>query len=85
MDDNVKVGAAPASMRGVCGVNGDAAKGRVSAAFLSEITIQPAIGRAFDARRADFHVILRIEMGARVVRRAGGMNDRELAFVVDAF
>ena len=35
--------------------------------FLGEVPIEPAIRRAFNSGRADFHIVLGIEMGARVV------------------
>src|SRR5262249_3636020 len=50
-----------------------------------QVAVEPAVGRALYAGRGRFHVILSVEMRARVVGRACGMNDRELARIVDRF
>ena len=44
---------------------------------------QPSAG-GFETRSAGFHIILRIEMRARRIGRAGGVHDGEVAGVVDA-
>jgi len=39
--------------------------------------VEPAVLRGLDARRRGLHVVLRVEVRARVVGRADGVNDRE--------
>jgi hypothetical protein len=48
------------------------------ACFGRKRAIQPAIGGRFQAGCSRFHVILRVEVGARGVGRSGGMDDGEL-------
>ncbi len=43
--------------------------------------IEPSVGRALHARRARFHVVLRIEVRARGVGRAGGVHDGKVPLV----
>ena len=45
--------------------------------------IQPAVVGRLAARRARFHIILRVEMRARRVGRAHGVHDRQLSRVVN--
>ncbi len=70
-------------MRGVCGVNGDAAKRRVADRSAVQTAIKPTVRGALDSRRADLHVILGVEMGAGVIRRTGRMNDGQLSLIVN--
>ena len=46
-----------------------------------ERPVQPAVFGRFHAGRAGFHVVLRIEVRARGVGRAGGVNDRQVALL----
>ncbi len=43
--------------------------------------VEPAVVGGLDAGRAGFHVVLGIEMRARGIGRAGGMNDRQVPLV----
>ena len=43
-----------------------------------QVAVEPAVLRALHARRRRLHVVLRVEMRTRAVRRTGRMDDREL-------
>ena len=43
-----------------------------------QVAIEPAVVRALHARRRRLHVVLRVEVRARRVGRAAGVDDREL-------
>ena len=45
--------------------------------------VEPAILRALDAGRAGLHVVLRVEVGAGRVGRARGVDDGEMALIVE--
>ncbi len=45
---------------------------------LRQRPIQPAVGGAFKAGRAGLHVILRVEMRARGIGRAHGVDNRQM-------
>ena len=47
------------------------------------VSIEPAVGDALVARCPGFHVVLRVEMRSCVVRRSGGMDDSQMALVVN--
>ncbi len=44
-----------------------------------QIAVEPAVLRALDARRPALHVVLRVEVRARLVGRSAGVHDGELA------
>src|SRR5581483_2251104 len=48
-------------------------------------TVKPAAVCSFHTGRAGLHVILRIEVRAGHVRRAGGMHDGEMTLVIERF
>ena len=52
---------------------------------VSEIkrAIEPSAGGGFEAGGAGFHVVLRVEVGTRRVGRAGGVDDGEMALIVE--
>ncbi len=49
-----------------------------------EITREPACRGRFHARRATLHIVLSLEMAARGVGEPGGMDDGELAVIIEA-
>ena len=70
-------------MRGSCGVSATARNGVASSRLLRacRVPVQPAVGRALHARRRRFHVVLRVEVRPRAVRRSAGVDDGQLAAV----
>ena len=58
---------------------------RIAAAdvFSLQGAVEPSILRGLDAGSAGFHVVLRVEMGAGHVGRSGGMDDGEMALVIE--
>ena len=72
-------GSRPCSERGSCGASATARNG-VAACVLArvQVAIQPAVRRALHAGRGGLHVVLRVEVRARAVGRAAGVDDREL-------
>ena len=74
--------AVPCSMRGRFGPIATARNGEAfSSGTEATRAIEPAVFGGFDAGRAGLHEILRVEMRARGIGRAGGVNDGELVFV----
>ena len=59
----------------------DGAHRRDFARHLRQRAIQPAVGGGLQAGRAGLHVILRIEVRARGIGRAGGVHDREMLLI----
>ena len=51
--------------------------------FFLQRTVEPAIFSAFDAGRAGFHEVLCVEVRAGHVGRAGGVNNGEMALIVE--
>ncbi len=71
--------------RNLC-AEGDGAEGRGQLSVESfglEGAVEPAILRGLDAGRAAFHVVLRVEVRAGGVGRAGGVDDGEVAPIVE--
>ncbi len=65
---------------------GNGAERRRPGVFLGlHVAVQPAVSSAFVTRRARLHIILSVEVRARIIRRSHGVNDREMAFVVNRF
>ena len=82
----------PSRMRGVCGVIATARKGEswpaavvqlalVARALDGEIAVEPPVARALVVGRAALHVVLRVEVRARVARAADRVHRRENAVV----
>ena len=81
-------GILPASVRGHLSAKGQGAKGGVRDRGGGEIfglqsAVEPAVLGGFYAGRAGLHVVLRVEVGAGHVGRAGGMDDGEMALVIE--
>ena len=81
-------GILPARVRGTSAPSARARKAvccdrRAAQVFGLQRAVEPAVLRALDAGRAGFHVVLRVEVGAGHVGRAGGMDDGEMALVVE--
>ena len=80
-------GILPASVRGTSAPSARARKAvccfAAAQVFSLQRAVEPAILRALDAGRAGFHVVLRVEVGAGHVGRAGGVHDGEMALVVE--
>ena len=77
-------GSLPERMRGSDGSERDGAEGglvRQLAAQIMQGAVQPAIFGGFHAGRAGFHEILRVEMRARGIGRAGGVHDGEMTLL----
>jgi hypothetical protein len=49
-----------------------------------QVAIQPAVGRALRSGCAGLHVVLRVEVRSRAVRRSARVDDRERAVVPEA-
>ena len=69
------------------GAEGEGAEGGVLLAtaqvFGLQGAVEPAVLGAFDAGSAGLHVVLRVEVGARHVGRSGGVDDGEMALIVE--
>src|ERR1700723_3293850 len=69
------------------GAEREGAKGGVLAAmtevFLLKGAVEPAILSAFEAGRSGLHEVLGIEVGAGHIGRAGGVDNGEMALVVE--
>jgi hypothetical protein len=66
------------------GVEGDRTEG--VGIFLRRalhVSIEPTVGDAFVARGSSLHIVLRVEMGARIVGGPDGMNDCQVPLVID--
>ena len=63
----------------------DGAEGRVIGWKIMQGAVQPAIVGDLEAGRAGFHIVLRIEMGARGVGRTGGVHDGEMFLFPERF
>ena len=81
-------GILPASVRGTSEPSASARKAVCSfddarRSSVLQCAVEPAIFGAFHAGRAGLHVVLRIEVGAGHIGRAGGVDDGEMALVVE--
>ena len=72
----------PIIVRGMEAAKATARKGVASGSWSAlQKSVQPAVRGGLHAGRRRLHVVLRVEVRARAVRRAGRMNDRQLASV----
>jgi hypothetical protein len=80
-------GTLPASVRGTCEPRARARKAVCApgcgAGLQPAGAVEPAVFSALDAGRAGFHEVLRVEVGAGHVGRAGGVDDGEMALIVE--
>ncbi len=77
----------PWRLRGMVARHGDGAEGGLLGGVLraaAEQAVEPAVLHAAVFVDARFHQVLRIEMGARGVGRAAGLDGREMALLVRA-
>jgi hypothetical protein len=80
-------GTLPARVRGTCEPRARARKAVCSLAaaqvFFLQGAVEPAVFSALDAGRAGLHEVLGVEVGAGHVGRAGGVDDGEMALIVE--